>query len=206
MTRVLITLILSVALISGCRAFDDSYGSPEPAQVQESANINKDVTKCSTPSNVKVTQGKNTMWANTGWAASKEGEVVAVAASKKGEHSATISLDKSAGGQKSRLSFTVKKTGKETFAACDFLYTEGGGSPHENVSGEIVVDQINYAESKTNSVINAGYFKLTFSHPESTSATKVQSVVLGAEPPATVAGNVIEGSYFADYLSNSFAK
>lgn len=207
-------LFCGVLLLSGCRAFDSTYASPEPEpeEVKMAASFSKDVTPCETPSNVKVTKNKTTLLSNTGWAATGEEATVTVKATKKKDHSATISMQKVLADKSTEtLSFTVKQTGVDKFSACDFKFSEANGHPYEFVSGTVMLDQVNTTfDDKPGIVINSGSFDLIFTHdePKAITATKVQSVYLGSEAANILASTSesTRGTFFVDWVTDATAQ
>lgn len=228
---ILAVLICGVALLSGCRAFDSTYGSPEadiaaqpkPAKPNTSDNkpaptpsvsenlpdYSKDKTACKTPEGVKVEKNPKELMYNSGWLTPVDGEQVTVTATKKGTHSALITMQKVVADKSTiTLSFVVKQTAADKFAACDFNYSEGKDRMYPGVTGVVKVDQVNATDKSVNRVINSAAFVLTFTRVGSGTATKVQSVFLGATTPEALkaGGPEVDGSYFIDSIIEDASK
>lgn len=218
-------LFCGVLLLSGCRAFDSTYASPEadiaampkpekpdasgnkppatPSVSEDAPDYSKDTTVCKTPEGVKVDKNPKGLMYNSGWLTPADGEQVTVSATKKGMHSAVITMQKVAADKSTAtLSFTVKQTAVDKFAACDFNYSEGKDRLYPGVTGIVKLDQVNAVEKNVNKVINSGVFVLTFTRVGSGTATKVQSVFLGATTPEALksGGPELDGSYFIDSI------
>lgn len=228
---------LSLALISGCRAYNSSYASPEadlaaqpkkpadpaankpatPPAANPSGNApivvvdySKDTTECKTPEGVRVGKNPSALVSNSGWVLPIDGEQVTVTATKKGPNSATITIQKDLPNKSSvALSFVVKQTADDKFSACNFSYTEGAGRDYPGVTGNLMFDRVNAVDEKAGTIVNSGSFALTVTRtPSAPTATKVQTIYLGATIPATasVSGTSLDGTYFIDTLVDSVSK
>lgn len=221
--------ILSLALISGCRAFNSSL-SPEqipqkPVQTAESKpppkpiaanpsdsaplsiDYSKDATECKTPEGVMVGKNDTPFLSNYGWAIPVDGEQVTVTATKKGPHSATITIQKDLPNQSSNvLSFVVKQTANDKFSACNFSYTEGKVRVYQGVTGHMMIDRVNAVDKPESVIVNSGSFDLTITRAPTASET--QKIYLGATSPTSdvIAGISMDGIYFVDVLSDAAAK
>jgi hypothetical protein len=219
-------LFCGVLLMSGCRAFDSTYAHPEadiaampkpekpnasgnkppatPSVSEDLPDYSKDKTVCKTPDGVKVGKNPSKLMSTAGWLNPADGEQVTVTATKKGPHSAVVSVQKAAADKTViTLSFTVKQTAADKFSACDFNYSEGKDRVYPGVTGAVMVDQVNAIDKNSSKITNSGSFVLAFSRSAAATATKVQSVYLGATTPgalAPVSGPEADGSYFTDSL------
>lgn len=228
---------LSLALVSGCRAFNSTYSSPEadlvanpppkPKPTDPSVgkpppttpgapapvDYSKDTTECKTPDGVTVGKNPTALLGNSGWVLALDGEQVVVTAVKKGLYSAQITVQKDLPNQSSSvLSFVVKQTAADKFSACNFSYTEGKDRVYQGVTGTLMIDRVNFADEKAgkkDTIVNSGSFDLSFTRaPTAPTATKVQSIYLGAAMPGgdAVVGVPLNGIYFVDVLSDAVAK
>ncbi len=228
-------VLLAAFAVSGCRAYNSSYGSKEadlaltpiikkptpsvsgttggtasPSVNTPAPTIDytKDTTDCKTPDGVKVGKNPSKILGNSGWVMPIDGEQVAVTAAKKGLYSASITIQKTTSDKvTATLSFTVKQTDTDKFSACDFKYSEGKDRVYQGITGAIEIDQVNNADSKTSTITNTGSFDLMVTRDANATATKVQSVNLGAAAPSslTASGIPLTGSYFIDSLTESAA-
>lgn len=229
-------LVLTAAfIVSGCRAYNSGYSSKEadlaltpivkkpPAAPSVSGSTtggaspstsapaptvdySKDTTDCKTPDGIKVGKNPSKILGNAGWVMPVDGEQVVVTAAKKGLYSAAITIQKTTSDKvTATLSFTVKQTDADKFSACDFKYSEGKDRIYQGISGAIEIDQVNNADSKTSTITNTGSFD--FMVTRAATATKVQSVNMGATAPNTLtsSGVPLMGSYFIDSLTESAA-
>lgn len=227
---------LSLALISGCRAFNSGYSSPvadlvanpPPKKPDPAANkpaptpvanpsdnapivdYSKDTTECKTPDGVTVGKNPSALLNSSGWASPVDGEQVTLTATKKGLYSALITIQKDLPNKSSVvLSFVVKQTAADKFSACNFSYTEGKDRVYQGVTGNLMIDRVNAVDEKANIIVNSGSFEFAFTRaPSAPSATKVQSMYLGAATPTTTvaAAPSLDGAYFIDKLADAPAK
>lgn len=221
---------LSLLMISGCRAFNSSYASPDaipkkPAETSESkpapkpttpapsdsapapVDYTKDTTECKTPEGVTVGKNESPLFSNYGWALPVDGEKVTVTAVKKGLYSATITIQKDLPNQSSNvLSFVVKQTAKDKFSACNFSYIEGNVRVYQGVAGHLMIDRVNAVGKPESLIVNSGSFDLTMTR--AATASETQKMYLGATLPTTnaIAGISMDGIYFVDVLSEAAAK
>ncbi len=229
--------MFSLALVSGCRAFNSTYSSPEadlianpppkkpdpavskpkpttpaPAVGALVIDYSKDTTECKTPEGVTVGKNPTALLGNSGWALPLDGEQVTVTATKRGLYSAAVTIQKDLPNKSSSvLSFVVKQTASDKFSACNFSYAEGKDRVYQGVTGNLMIDRVNAADEKAEkvTVVNSGSFELTFTRaPAAPSATKVQSIYLGAAMPGGdgLAGILLDGAYLVDVLSDSASK
>lgn len=229
---------VSLSLVSGCRAFSSTYESPEAdlvanppkkpggdaavskppakpgANPSDSAPLtpdySKDTTECKTPEGVKVGKNPEALVSNYGWALPIDGEQVTVTATKKGPYSATIAIQKDLPNQSSAvLSFVVKQTAVDKFSACNFSYSEGANRVYQGVTGNLMIDRVNAVGKPESLIVNSGSFEFKVTRAASTStATKVQTLYLGANLPTTVTATdmALDGIYFTDALVESSSK
>lgn len=223
---------LSLALISGCRAFSSTYASPEadiaaqpkkpkpgdpsvskPPASPATPSVNtpvvdysKDTTECKTPDGVTVGKNPSALVSNAGWVMPVDGEQVSVTATKKGLYSAAITIQKDLPNKSSYvLSFVVKQTAADKFSACNFSYTEGKDRIYQGVTGNLMIDRVNAVDEKEGTIVNSGSFELSVTRaPSAPSATKVQSIYLGATVPTTDSptGISLDGIYFTNTLAD----
>lgn len=229
---------LSLSLISGCRAFNSGYSSseadlaaqpkkPDPAVNKPTtppaanpsgnapapapvADYSKDTTECKTPEGVTVGKNPSALLNSSGWASPLDGDQVTVTATKKGLYSAIITIQKDLPTKTSTvLSFVVKQTAVDKFSACNFSYTEGAGRDYQGVTGNLMIDRVNVVDEKADTIVNSGSFELTVTRaPAAPSATKVQSIYLGAAAamPLSADGLSLDGTYFIDALTDASSK
>lgn len=224
-TFIVLTLIATMSIVSGCRAFNSDYSAspelqemlskpppspavnkPKPADPSVSApsvDYSVDKTECKTPEGVQVGRVTGSVVTNWGWAfPGGEGETVTVSAVKKDVHTATISIQKqSASRVVTQLSFTVKQTDADKFSACDFTYTEGESRRYSIVTGSVMIKSLNLVDVKTSSIANSGAFNLTFAREASSLAA--QAVNVGATSADSLIGPHAEGTYFVRATSES---
>lgn len=226
---------LSLVLISGCRAFNSSYASPEadiaaqPKKPKPDANASKppasapapsvsasttdytkDTTECKTPEGVRVGKNPNKLVSNYGWVLPVDGEQVTVTATKKGLYSSTITIQKDLANKSIVvLSFVVKQTADDKFSACNFSYTEDKDRVYPGITGSVMVDRVNAVDEKGGTIVNTASFELNVTRtPAAPTATKVQTIYLGATVPTTdsATGISLDGIYFVDVLTDSLSK
>lgn len=222
---------LALALISGCRAFSSTYAAPEadlianppPKPATPSANkpipadpsistgapvvdYSVDTTECKTPDGVTVGKNPSVLVGNAGWVIPVDGEQVTVTATKKGLHSAAITIQKDLPNKSSYvLSFVVKQTAADKYSACNFSYTEGNDRNYEGITGSLMIDRVNAVDEKSGTIVNSGSFEFAVTRaPSVPSATKVQSFYLGATVPTMDSGVGIslDGIYFTNTLAD----
>lgn len=152
---------------------------------------------------MSVGKNPNALLANYGWATPVDGEQVIVTATKKGLHSATITIQKELPNQSSNvLSFVVKQTAADKFSACDFSYTEGNVRVYQGVTGNLLIDRVNAVGKSESIVVNSGSFDLTMTRAPTASET--QKIYLGATSPTNaIAGISMDGIYFIDALTDT---